>query len=340
MTRQDDQLQSGPLTIARESAPTATASARAPSRSGKAAAGSRASRRRRRAGTSAGRPTKRLTKNTERQPCQSTSSPPSDGPAAAATAPVAPQSAVAVARRSSGNSGSSKPRDAGTSIAAPRAWKPRAAISMSAEPAAPQTTDAARQGSVPREKKRRRPNLSASRPAGTSAAAKTMLYAFSTQDRCPTDSSGKDFCRSGNAMLTIVTSRKLMNTPTAVTSRTCHLRAMRASPGAACVTRATIPEVACIMQVNRAILSAMLRRDYEGQVCSIARTLELVGDRWTLLILRDVALGVHRFDQLLDSLGVASNILTDRLNRLVTAGVLDRVPYSERPERFEYRLTR
>ena len=94
------------------------------------------------------------------------------------------------------------------------------------------------------------------------------------------------------------------------------------------------------MQVDRAILIAMLRRDYEGQVCSIARTLELVGDRWTLLILRDVALGVHRFDQLLDSLGVASNILTDRLNRLVTAGVLDRVPYNARPERFEYRLTR
>src|SRR5262249_45215700 len=83
-------------------------------------------------------------------------------------------------------------------------------------------TDAARKVSVPRKKKRRRPNLSASRPAGTSAAAKTMLYAFSTQDRCPTDSSGKDFCRSGNAMLTIVTSRKLMNTPTAVTRRPCH----------------------------------------------------------------------------------------------------------------------
>jgi DNA-binding HxlR family transcriptional regulator len=84
----------------------------------------------------------------------------------------------------------------------------------------------------------------------------------------------------------------------------------------------------------------MLRRDYEGQVCSIARALEIVGDRWTLLVVRDVALGRNRFDQLLDGLGVASNVLTDRLNRLVGEGILERVRYSERPERFEYRLTK
>jgi DNA-binding HxlR family transcriptional regulator len=83
----------------------------------------------------------------------------------------------------------------------------------------------------------------------------------------------------------------------------------------------------------------MLKRDYQGQVCSIARALEVVGDRWTLLIVRDVAFGLRRFDELLDSLGVASIVLADRLNRLVAEGVLDRVRYSERPERFEYRLT-
>jgi len=83
----------------------------------------------------------------------------------------------------------------------------------------------------------------------------------------------------------------------------------------------------------------MLKRDYEGQVCSIARTLEIVGDRWTLLVIRDVVLGIHRFDQLLESLGAASNVLTDRLGRLVEAGILERVRYSERPERFEYHLT-
>ena len=84
----------------------------------------------------------------------------------------------------------------------------------------------------------------------------------------------------------------------------------------------------------------MLKREYDGQVCSIARTLELVGDRWTLLVIRDVSLGLSRFDQLVGSLGIASNVLTDRLNRLVAEGVLKRVRYSERPERFEYRLTK
>jgi DNA-binding HxlR family transcriptional regulator len=84
----------------------------------------------------------------------------------------------------------------------------------------------------------------------------------------------------------------------------------------------------------------MLKRDYDGQVCSIARTLGVVGDRWTLLVVRDVVLGLHRFDQLLASLGVASNVLSDRLNRLVAEGILERVRYSERPERFEYRLTK
>jgi len=84
----------------------------------------------------------------------------------------------------------------------------------------------------------------------------------------------------------------------------------------------------------------MLKRGYEGQNCSIARTLEIVGERWTLLIIRDVFLGLRRFDQLQESLGVARNVLTDRLNRLVEEGILERVQYSERPLRFEYRLTK
>jgi DNA-binding HxlR family transcriptional regulator len=83
----------------------------------------------------------------------------------------------------------------------------------------------------------------------------------------------------------------------------------------------------------------MLKRDYEGQNCSIARALEVVGERWTLLIVRDVFLGLRRFDQMQESLGIARNVLTDRLNRLVDEGILERVRYSERPERFEYRLT-
>ena len=83
----------------------------------------------------------------------------------------------------------------------------------------------------------------------------------------------------------------------------------------------------------------MLKRDYEGQNCSIARALEVVGERWTLLIIRDAFLGLRRFEQFQESLGIARNVLTDRLNRLVEEGILERVRYSERPERFEYRLT-
>jgi DNA-binding HxlR family transcriptional regulator len=103
--------------------------------------------------------------------------------------------------------------------------------------------------------------------------------------------------------------------------------------------KVTIRRLTCFTQATADILRFMLKRDYDGQVCSIARALEVVGDRWTLLVIRDVAVGLHRFDEVLESLGIASNVLTDRLNRLVDADVLRRVRYSERPERFEYHLT-
>ncbi len=83
----------------------------------------------------------------------------------------------------------------------------------------------------------------------------------------------------------------------------------------------------------------MLGSDYSDQNCSIARTLELVGERWTFLVLRDVFLGVRRFDALQRDLGVARNVLSARLDRLVGEDVLMKVPYSERPLRYEYRLT-
>lgn len=83
----------------------------------------------------------------------------------------------------------------------------------------------------------------------------------------------------------------------------------------------------------------MLRHTYENQICSVARALELIGERWTLLIVRDALLGTTRFDGFLASLGLARNVLTDRLNSLVDHGVFERVPYRERPLRHEYRLT-
>jgi len=83
----------------------------------------------------------------------------------------------------------------------------------------------------------------------------------------------------------------------------------------------------------------MLEREYPGQNCSLARALEIVGERWTLLIIRDAFLGLRRFDQFQESLGIARNVLTDRLNWLVAEGVLERVRYAERPIRHEYQLT-
>lgn len=84
----------------------------------------------------------------------------------------------------------------------------------------------------------------------------------------------------------------------------------------------------------------MLKRDYIGQeLCSVARTLEIIGDRWTWLIIRDAFLGMSRFGEFQESLGIAPNVLDDRLTRLVDAGIFERVRYCERPARFEYRLS-
>jgi DNA-binding HxlR family transcriptional regulator len=83
----------------------------------------------------------------------------------------------------------------------------------------------------------------------------------------------------------------------------------------------------------------MLHRDYNSQVCSIAGALEVVGERWSLLIVRDVLLGVRRFDQLQADLGIARNVLQTRLTGLVDEGVLEKRLYTDRPPRYEYRLT-
>ena len=83
----------------------------------------------------------------------------------------------------------------------------------------------------------------------------------------------------------------------------------------------------------------MLKREYEGQNCSIACALEIVGERWTLLIVRDAFLGLRRFDEFQESLGIARNVLTDRLHWLVSQDILQAVPYGSRPDRYEYRLT-
>src|SRR5882724_3742490 len=73
--------------------------------------------------------------------------------------------------------------------------------------------------------------------------------------------------------------------------------------------------------------------------CSIARPLSFLGERWALLVVRDLFLGRRRFEEFQDSLGIASNVLSQRLATLVEEGIVERRRYSEHPERFEYRLT-
>jgi DNA-binding HxlR family transcriptional regulator len=83
----------------------------------------------------------------------------------------------------------------------------------------------------------------------------------------------------------------------------------------------------------------MERTSFAQMRCSLARGLDLIGDWWSPLILRDLFLGVVRFDELVEDLGISRNLLTRRLRALATNGIVDRVAYQRRPMRYEYRLT-
>ncbi len=83
----------------------------------------------------------------------------------------------------------------------------------------------------------------------------------------------------------------------------------------------------------------MDRKSFTTMDCSVAQCLEVVGEWWSMLIIRDTFLGVTRFDDFQRRLGISRNILNDRLTTLVDAGVLTRVQYSEHPPRHDYRLT-
>ena len=83
----------------------------------------------------------------------------------------------------------------------------------------------------------------------------------------------------------------------------------------------------------------MRRKSYANMDCSVARTLDIVGDPWTLLIVRDVFWGYNRFNDFQERLGIPRNTLTDRLAALVEADILIRIAYQDNPPRFDYRLT-
>lgn len=82
----------------------------------------------------------------------------------------------------------------------------------------------------------------------------------------------------------------------------------------------------------------MQRTNFGDMACSIARTLEVMGEPWTPLVIRDVFVGMNRFEQIQQDLGISRKVLTERLNHLVAHGVLERRPYDNRP-RHEYHLT-
>ncbi len=83
----------------------------------------------------------------------------------------------------------------------------------------------------------------------------------------------------------------------------------------------------------------MERTSFAEMRCSLARGLEMIGDWWSPLIIRDLFLNIGRFDELVEDLGISRNLLTRRLKSLVEKGVIERNAYQQRPVRYEYRLT-
>ena len=83
----------------------------------------------------------------------------------------------------------------------------------------------------------------------------------------------------------------------------------------------------------------MERTSFAQMRCSLARGLELIGDWWSPLIIRDLYLGVSRFDELIEDLGLSRNLLASRLKELVKSGVVERSAYRQSPPRYDYRLT-
>jgi DNA-binding HxlR family transcriptional regulator len=91
--------------------------------------------------------------------------------------------------------------------------------------------------------------------------------------------------------------------------------------------------------LERNSLNSMRWTDLGDSRCSIARALSVVGDRWTLLLLREAFLGAKRFEEFHDNTGAARHLVAARLNQLVDHGLVERVQYHDRPARFEYALT-
>ncbi|WP_353340288.1 helix-turn-helix domain-containing protein [Pelagimonas sp. KU-00592-HH] len=86
-------------------------------------------------------------------------------------------------------------------------------------------------------------------------------------------------------------------------------------------------------------MTPMKWNDLSEEACPVARALSVIGDRWTLLVLRNILLGMRRFDMIQADLGITRHVLADRLKKLEAADLVERRPYQERPTRYEYRPT-
>src|SRR5215475_255135 len=144
----------------------------------------------------------------------------------------------------------------------------------------------------------------------------------------------------GRATFTIETSRRTMKKPRhVIASVIARCRPPGPSnigrPPSQLLDRTHSTTISCVMQLISPILVSVLGRTYEGQNCSLARALEVVGERWTPLILRDTLLRPRRFDELLQRLGVARNVLAERLQGLCDDGLLERRLYQAHPPRYE-----
>ena len=205
----------------------------------------------------------------------------------------------------------------------------RAATSTSSDGAAPHSAEPAANSSMPARNVRLRPARSAIRPAGIMSAAMTIAYAFSTHDIAAGLAPSKSPAMCGNAMFTMNRSRLTMNTATETTVRTCQRRSTFGLllRGCGCILQAASRQPrrgSCRMQPRPSTVAiAMPHRPFPGQNCSIAGALEIVGERWTLLVMREVLLGRRRFGDIRSHLGVAPNILSDRLATLVEHGLLE-----------------
>jgi DNA-binding HxlR family transcriptional regulator len=101
----------------------------------------------------------------------------------------------------------------------------------------------------------------------------------------------------------------------------------------------TAPEPVTQPSSDVSVASLMVRQPVGPRPCPIAASLQVVGERWSLLAIREMNYGVHRFEQIAGYTGASRDILADRLRKLESAGVVERRQYSEHPPRFEYHLT-